>query len=111
MENGTIKDSQITVTGVHRTVNGGHALHAKGILCVDASGGSMTKRNYKQYIQIDLLSLTNITGIATQGREYNEGREAVENYAISYRKDGGVWYFYRGKGQAVKVNWIKMFHG
>jgi hypothetical protein len=58
-----------------------------------------------------LLNLTKITRIATQGREYSGGTEKVENYKLSYRRDGGEWHFYRGKDQAVKVNLIKMFHG
>jgi hypothetical protein len=73
------------------------------------SGGKI--RGHDQYIEIDFLNLTKITGIATHGREYNGGRETVENYAISYRKDGGEWHFYRGIDQSVKVNLIKIFHG
>jgi hypothetical protein len=116
MEDGRIKDSQINVTSVIRTAEGKQArLHQNipdwGAWCPDKTGGSTREGNYDQYIQIDLLNLTKITGIATQGREYNGGTEKVENYTISYKKDGGEWHFYQGKDQTVKVNVIKMFHG
>jgi hypothetical protein len=117
MEDGRIKDSQINVTGVLREeAYGGQArLHQNipywGAWCPAVSGGSTCFRNYDQHILIDLLNLTKITGIATQGREYNTGTEKVKNYKLSYRKYGGVWHFYPGKDQDAKVNLIKMFHG
>ena len=53
---------------------------------------------------IDLLNLTKITGIATQGREYNSGTEFVKDYKLSYRRDDGVWYFYTEKVNSEKVS-------
>jgi hypothetical protein len=116
MADGRIKDSQITVSSFLSTAYGRLARLRQnipnwGAWCVDVSGGSLMFRNYDQYILIDLLNLTKITGIATQGRQYNGGRQWVRDYKISYRKDGGVWHFYQGKDQAAKVNLIKMFHG
>ena len=117
MADGRIKNSHITVTRVHRTAYGEQArLHQNipewGAWCVDVSRGLTYFRNYDQHIEIDLVNLTKITGIATQGREYNEGTEKVEDYKLSYRKDGGdYWHFYPGKDQDAKVNLIKMFHG
>jgi hypothetical protein len=111
-----IKDSQIRVTSVLKTAYGRQARLRQnipdwGAWCPVVSGGKIRGKNYDQYIEIDLLNLTKITRIATQGRQYNRGIEKVEDYKLSYRKDGGVWYFYQGKDQAVKVNLIKMFHG
>ena len=116
MADGRIKDSQITVTSVIGTAYGGQARLRQnipdwGAWCANVSGGKMIENNYDQYIEIDLLNLTKITRIATQGREYNGGREIVKDYKISYRKDGGQWHFYRRKDQVVKVNLIKLFHG
>ena len=45
-----------------------------------------------------------ITRIATQGRELSKARDYVRDYKISYRRDVGVWDFYREKDQNVKVN-------
>jgi hypothetical protein len=116
MADGRIKDSQITVSSVIKTAYGWKARLRQnipdwGAWCPDVSGGKIRGKNYDQYIEIDLLNLTKVTRIATQGREYNEGIEWVKDYKIQYRKDGGVWYFYKGKDQAVKVNLIKMFYG
>jgi hypothetical protein len=113
MADSRIKDSQIKVSSVLRTAYGGQArlrqnIPLWGAWCPDASGGKIREKNYDQYIQIDLLNLTKITRIATQGREYNGGTEMVKDYKIQYRKYGGVWYFYRGKDQAVKVNLIQL---
>ena len=111
MEDGRIKDSQINVTSFIRTAYGEKArlrqnIQPWGAWCPDITEPSMREGNYDQYIQIDLLNPTKITGIATQGREYDQGTEKAENYKLSYRKDGGEWHFYQGKDQTVKVNLI-----
>ena len=100
-----IKDSQITTSSFLGTAYGWQARLRQnipnwGAWCVDVSGGSQTKKNYYQYIQINLLSLTNITRIATQGREYNGGVEYAKDYKISYSKDSLNWIFYRGEDEA-----------
>ena len=112
MEDRRIKDSQITTSSVlkDKSPYGYQARLNQSILpwggwCPDVSGGKIYERSYDQYIEIDLLNLTRITGIATQGREYSGGREYVKNYKISYRRDiERVWNFYQEKDQTVKVN-------
>ena len=102
MEDGRIKDSQITISGIARgttaygwlaRLNRNTTLY--GAWCVNVSAESRSDRNYDQYIQIDLLNLTTITGIATQGREYGGGTEYVKDYKISYSKDSLNWIFYK----------------
>ena len=113
-----INDSQITTSSVieGRSPYGWQArlnqnIQPWGGWCPDVDvGGKINKKNYDQYIQIDLLNLTKITGIATQGREYLTGREYVEDYKISYKRDGGVWHFYQERNQTVKVNLIEILH-
>ena len=113
MEGFRIKDSQITTSSVLKgtTAYGWQArlnqnIGDWGAWCPDGSSGKITERNYDQYIQIDLLNLTKITRIATQGRELSKKMEYVKDYKISYRRDGGVWYFYRENDETVKVNLI-----
>ena len=106
MADRTIKDSQITTSSALRTAYGYKArlrlnIPPWGAWCVNVSGGSKTKRNYDQYIEIDLLKLTNITSIATQGREHANGAEYVKDYKISYSNDSLNWIFYREKDQAA----------
>ena len=112
-----IKDSQITTSSVLKG-RSPHGYQARlnqnippwGAWCPDISGGRKNEMIYDQYIQIDLLNLAKITGIATQGRQHLGGIEYVRGYKISYRRDGGVWNFYRGKDQGVKVNLIEILH-
>ena len=114
MEDFSIKDSQITASSVIKG-RSPHPWLARlqrnipqwGAWCPDITGGKITPKNYDQYIQIDLVNLTKITGIATQGRSHSGGREYARDYKISYRRDDGIWYFYRGKDQTVKVRLIK----
>ena len=118
MENDRIKDSQIQTSSVlkNRTTHGWQArlnrnVRKWGGWCLDNSGGSHQKM-YDQYIQIDLVNITKVTGIATQGRsEHLGGREYPRDYKISYSKDGEKWNFFRGKDEAVKVNriWLRFF--
>ena len=104
MEDGRIKDSQITTTGVaiRTTARGWQArlnrsIPKYGAWCAYVSGGSISERNYDQYIQIDLVNMMTTTGIATQGRERSGGRECVKDYKISYSKDSLNWIFYKEK--------------
>ena len=115
MEDGRIKDLQITTTsGLLRGAYGRLARLNKNIpywcaWCVGMSEGMIHGKNYDHHIMIDLLNLTKITGIATQGRQgkKGDGIEKVEDYKLSYRRDGGVWHFYSEKVNLVKVSLIK----
>ena len=102
MEDGRIKRSQITTTGVATRISayGWKARLNKnippyGAWCAYVDGGSDTAKKYDQYIQIDFLNLTNITGIATQGGS----TRYVKDYKISYSTDSRKWIFYREKDQ------------
>ncbi|CAB4039988.1 Hypothetical predicted protein [Paramuricea clavata] len=108
MKDGRIKDSQITVTSFIRTAHSKQARLRQnmpnwGAWCPNMTGMSMLEGNYDQYIQIDLLNLTKITRIATQGREYNEGREWAKVYKLSYRKNGATWHYYKEKDEDAKL--------
>ena len=117
MEDGRIKDSQITASSVLK----GRSPHpwlarlnrnipSWGGWCPDVTGGKITEKNYDQYIQIDFGILLIITRIATQGRSYRGGQEYARDYKISYRIDGGIWNFYRGKNQTVKVIFVNILN-
>ena len=108
MENGKIKDSQITVSSVRpgTTASGEQARLRRnipdwGAWCFDTSKGLKNELSSDQYIQVDLLVLTNITGIATQGREYNGGNQLVWRYIVSYSKDRRTWNYYKEDGASA----------
>ena len=121
MENGNIKDSQITISSFLKIdkdssvgATGDQARLNKnvppfGAWCPDIYGD---KENYDQYIQIDLLALKEVTRVATQGRK--EGNEFVRNYKISYSYNGQSWVYYKEKGLATNEDkvwkWISYFN-
>lgn len=57
--------------------------------------------NAYQHLQVDLVSKTKVTAVATQGR--NGGSQRVTSYQLQYSLDGDVWRRYKVRGQ-VKVD-------
>ena len=116
MENKTIKDSQITVSSIFFSSNSGKSARLRKIIplwgawCPNITNAEKEKNYYDEYIKIDLLHLTTITKVATQGRELAGGKEFVETYQISYSYDNRKWMYYREKSSDVKVNMVKTGH-
>ena len=115
MENKTIKDSQITVSSIFDKLNSGKTARLRtnilnwGAWCPNITNAEKENIYYDEYIQIDLLHLTTITKVATQGRELAGGKEFVETYQISYSYDNRKWMYYR-ENSDVKVNMVKTGH-
>ena len=115
MENKTIKDSQITVSSIFFSSNSGKSARLRKIIplwgawCPNITNAEKEKIYYDEYIKIDLLHLTTITKVATQGREFLGGREFVKTYQISYSYDNRKWMYYR-ENSDVKVNMVKTGH-
>ena len=116
MQDGRIKDSQIKASSMikgkspfPRLARLNRNIPSWGGWCPDFTGGKMFEKNYDQYIEIDLVNLTEITGIATQGRSYSGGKEYAKDYKISYRKDGGEWDFFKKEDKTAKVNLIEIW--
>ncbi|KAK3723796.1 hypothetical protein QZH41_019473, partial [Actinostola sp. cb2023] len=105
MEDGTIKDSQISASAYYRSSESNRQAPWNGRLNKkkDAKGiggwaaGSPGKG---AYIQIDLRSVKVVTKVATQGRE-DCCAQYVTNYSLSYSNDGDNWSDY--EGDCVKV--------
>ena len=116
MENEKIKNSQITVSSTFHRINSGKSarLHRNildwGAWCPNITTAGKENIYYDEYIQIDLLHLTTITKVATQGREFRGGLEFVKTYQISYSYDNKNWMYYREKSSDVKVNIVKTGH-
>ena len=99
MENGRIKDAQITASSQW---DGNHAA-IQGRLNFKAGGGkqggwSAGKNNGNQWIQVALGSYTKLTSIATQGR--NAHSQWVTAYKLQYSQDGVNFYYYKVSGQS-----------
>ena len=116
MQDGRIKDSQISASSIIKGKSPfpwlarlNRNIPSWGGWCPDVTGGKINEKNYDQYIEIDLVNLTEITGVATQGRSYSNGAEYAKDYKISYRKDGGEWDFFKKEDETVKVNLIEIW--
>ena len=84
MRNGDIADSQITATTSHD--------HCDLYLSrLDSTiSWCATSNDQDQYVQVDLLELTHVTGVITQGRE-NHAVQWVTSYKVKYSRDGSSW--------------------
>ena len=97
MENGQIRDSQITASSRSDTA-------AMGRLNFKASGDKegawvpSSKRAYFQWLQVDLDRYTVVTGIATQGR--NDANQWVTSYMLQYSEDGVTFVYYKEQGES-----------
>ena len=107
MEDGTIKDSQISASA--------YALSSKSTLHAPRNGRLNKRKDAKgiggwaagspgkgAYIQIDLRSVKIITKVATQGR-YDCCVQYVTKYSLSYSNDGDNWSDYEGDCVKVRV--------
>ncbi|XP_028518426.1 lactadherin [Exaiptasia diaphana] len=106
MENGRIKDSQITASSVlsvdpHADYFASHArLHLKSSGRI--IGGWAPDAPYlNQFIQVDLGNRTVITKVATQGRAELTYNQFTSEYSLSYSDDATDWKDY--EGDCVKI--------
>ena len=93
-----IKDAQISASsewdGNHAAIQGtlNFLAHQR-----KQGGWSAKNNNLNQWIQVDLLTKTTVTQIATQGR--NADNQWVKKYRIQYSDDGVNFSFYQTPGQ------------
>jgi len=91
MENRLIKDAQITASSEwHAAIQARLNLKAGG---GKPGGWSALSSNAKQWIQVALGSFTNLTAIATQGR--NGASHWVTKYQLQYSDDGVHFHYYK----------------
>ena len=93
-----IKDAQISASsewdGNHAAIQGrlNFLAHQR-----KKGGWSAKNKNLNQWIQVDLLTKTTITQMATQGR--NAHNQWVKKYRMQYSDDGVNFSFYQIPGQ------------
>ena len=88
MLDGNIADSQISVSSVWDSNHLQPRLHSTS---ANGQSGSWNPSTYAagQWLEVDFLFTTKVTGIITQGR-YNNA-EWVTQYQIAYSDDGDNW--------------------
>lgn len=88
MQSRDIKDNQISAS--HILYDSSHYQDKNVRLNMKSPGGAWCSKGIHeaqdQYIQIDLLENTKITGIATQPRD--KSTEFVEKFQVLYKRDG-----------------------
>ena len=89
MESRLIKNNQITASS---QADANHAAY-QGRLNFLARGGkqggwSASTNDLSQWIQVDLLTYTKVTGVSTQGRNAEDQR--VAKYKLQYSDDGDL---------------------
>ncbi|KAM6292526.1 coagulation factor V [Porphyrio hochstetteri] len=105
MENGEIKNSQITASSVKtswfNTWDPSLArLNQQGKL----NAWRAKLNNNQQWLQIDLLTIKKITAIATQGVKSVSGENFVKTYIILHSDEGSEWKSYTdGSSSVAKV--------
>ncbi|PFX31363.1 Zinc metalloproteinase nas-15 [Stylophora pistillata] len=91
MEDFTIKNSQITASN---SVNRFHGPTQARLNLPVGKGGvgawCVGRPSNEEYLQVDFLNKTTITGVATQGRE-SAYPKFVKEYLLSYSDDGKSW--------------------
>ena len=99
MESGAILDSQISASsewGIN-TVAQQARLHF--VQTVHRTGAwSARSKDIHQWLQVDLLNTTRVSGVATQGRNGCCSNQWVTKYKLKYSEGGQAFKFYRGSG-------------
>ncbi|XP_016424796.1 EGF-like repeat and discoidin I-like domain-containing protein 3 [Sinocyclocheilus rhinocerous] len=111
MKSGHIQDYQITASSIFRTLNmdmftwepGKARLDKQGKVNAWTSGHS----DQSQWLQVDMLRPTKITGVITQGAKDFGHVQFVGSYKLAYSNTGERWLIY----QDVKQKKDKVFQG
>ena len=97
MESGAILDSQIRASSEwDSNVPAQHArLH---FVKTDYGAWSARSNDIHQWLQVDLLNTTRVSGVATQGRNRCSCNQWVTKYKLKYSEGGQAFKFYRRTG-------------
>jgi len=97
MESGAILDSQISASSVFSNTHAAHHARLNFKAIASKTGSWSAGRNdINQWLQVDLLQRTEVTCIATQGRDMVY--QWVTKYKLQYGDDGDTFKFYKQIG-------------
>lgn len=111
MKSGHVQDYQITASSIFRTLNmdmftwepGKARLDKQGKVNAWTSGHS----DQSQWLQVDMLRPTKITGVITQGAKDFGHVQFVGSYKVAYSNNGERWFIYQDEKQKTD----KVFQG
>ncbi|XP_038050903.1 uncharacterized protein LOC119724056 [Patiria miniata] len=108
---GRIPDGQMSASSYIDDHMGPHRARLNALPSDAGAGGwSPLELNRDQYLQIDLVNPTIITGVATQGRAGNSD-EWVTSYNLAHSSDGSNWNYYGGDREGKRNGRGMMFKG
>ncbi|KAM6984886.1 EGF-like repeat and discoidin I-like domain-containing protein 3 [Aplochiton taeniatus] len=103
LKGGQLLDSQLSASSVHRTLGMGLLSWGPKHGRLDRRGKvnawSAARNDQKQWIQVDLLAPTKITGVITQGAKDFGRVQFVGSYKLAYSNDGIAWTVYQDENQ------------
>ena len=99
MESGGILDSQISASSEWASNHAAQQARLHFVKTVYRTGAWSAKFNdIHQWLQVDLLNTTRVSGVATQGRNGCSCSQWVTKYKLQYSEDGQAFKFYRRSG-------------
>ena len=97
MESGAILDSQISASSEWNTNLPAQQARLHFVK-TDHGAWSARSNDIHQWLQVDLLNTTRVSGVATQGRNGYSYNQWVTKYKLKYSEGGQAFKFYRGSG-------------
>ena len=99
MESGAILDSQISASSEWDSNHAAQQARLHFVQTVHRTGAWSARSNdINQWLQVDLLNTTRVSGVASQGRNGCPCDQWVTKYKLQYSEDGQVFKFYRRSG-------------
>ncbi|XP_078251700.1 EGF-like repeat and discoidin I-like domain-containing protein 3, partial [Rhinoraja longicauda] len=103
MKSGHIQDYQITASNTFRTLNMDMFTWESSKARLDKQGKinawTSGRSDQSQWLQIDLLIPTKVTGVITQGAKDFGHIQFVGSYKVAYSNDGKKWSIYKDDKQ------------
>ncbi|XP_026044709.1 EGF-like repeat and discoidin I-like domain-containing protein 3 isoform X3 [Astatotilapia calliptera] len=111
MKSGHIQDYQVTASSIFRTLNMDMFTWEPGKARLDKQGKvnawTAGHSDQSQWLQVDLLVPTKVTGIITQGAKDFGHVQFVGSYKVAFSNDGEQWNVYQDEKQGKD----KVFQG
>ncbi|XP_066509731.1 EGF-like repeat and discoidin I-like domain-containing protein 3 isoform X2 [Hoplias malabaricus] len=103
MKSGHIQDYQITASSIFRTLNMDMFTWEPGKARLDKQGKvnawTAGHSDQSQWLQLDMLVPTKITGVITQGAKDFGHVQFVGSYKVAFSNDGERWHIYQDEKQ------------
>ncbi|XP_067114807.1 EGF-like repeat and discoidin I-like domain-containing protein 3 [Osmerus mordax] len=111
LKSGLVQDFQLSSSSVYRTLGMGLLSWTPENARLDRQGKvnawTPSRDDQKQWLQVDLLSPTKITGVITQGAKDFGQVQFVGSFKLAYSDDGIAWTIYQDETQHAD----KVFQG